>query len=184
MDLTGRLDEILQVRARQKIPQADELAMVFIFYIDNSPPVLSSTHRAAAYNDVVLRADNGERDEVLDGRIHGALFFVLLVVVVWVHAQVVENKLFFDAFFESVAFFECQRVGFGDDRNYIDHIRELFEDYYVDWLEAVEDQQRKDYLLGLLLFRLRMPRRLNKEETAMDAGILDVSLSLCRKLLS
>lgn len=104
--LTRRLNQILQVRPRQEIPQRDKLAMIFILHVDNAPTVLPTADLATIDDNRVLRADDGERDEVFDVGVQGAFFFILFVVVVGVHAEVVEGEFFLNALLEGEAFFE------------------------------------------------------------------------------
>ena len=66
---------------------------------------------------------------------------------------------------EGTAFLQCQRIGLCDDRDNIDNVGELLEDNYVNWLQG-------------------MAGGLYEEETAVDAGILNVSFSLGGELLS
>lgn len=47
-----------------------------------------------------------------------------------------EGEFFLDSLLESCALLECEGIGFGDDRNNIDHVGELLEDDNVDWFEA------------------------------------------------
>lgn len=93
------------------------------------------------------------------------LLVVQLLVVVWVHLQVVESKLLLDALLEGLSLLEGEGVGLCDDGHNVDDIRQLLQDDNINWLE-------------------RVARRLNEEQAAVDAGILDVSLSLGRELLA
>lgn len=43
-----------------------ELAVVRVLYIDHTPAVLAATNRFAVNNHIVLRADNGKRNDVLN----------------------------------------------------------------------------------------------------------------------
>lgn len=121
---------------RQEVPQRYEFAMVLILYIDDAPSILSTAHRATVDDDRVLGSDNRKGYQIIDVGIHGAFLLVLLVVVIGVHAQVVEGELFLDALFESLAFFEGQRVGFSDHGYNIDNVRKLLEHDNVDGLET------------------------------------------------
>jgi len=77
----------------------------------------------------------------------------------------VEGKLLLDALLEGLALLEGQGVGLGDDGHDVDHVRQLLEHDNVDGLE-------------------RVARRLNEEEAAVDARVLDVALALGRELLA
>ena len=76
-----------------------------------------------------------------------------------------EGKLLLDALLESSALFQCEGVGFRNDGDDVDDIRELLQDDDVDWFESVAGG-------------------LDEEETAVDAGVLNVALSLCSEFLS
>lgn len=65
VDLRRRLDEILQVRPQQEIPQVDELAVVLVLDVDDTPPVLAAADLLAVDDDGLLGADNSKGDEVL-----------------------------------------------------------------------------------------------------------------------
>jgi hypothetical protein len=77
----------------------------------------------------------------------------------------VEGKLLLYSLLECPAFFEGERIRLGDDRNDVDNIRELLENDDIDGLE-------------------RMSGRLDEEQTAVDASVLDVALSLSGELFS
>lgn len=75
-----------------------------------------------------------------------------------------ESKLLLYAFLECAALLEGERIRLGNDWDDIDNVRELLQDNNIDRLE-------------------RVARGLDEEEAAVDAGILDISLSLSSKLL-
>ncbi len=101
----------------------------------------------------------------LDLCIQGALLLIELIVVVWVHLQVVEGELLLDSLLECLALFKSERVGLGDDWNNVDNIGELLKNDNIDWLQG-------------------MAGWLDEEETAVDTGVLNVALSLCGELLA
>lgn len=101
----------------------------------------------------------------LDLGIHGHLFRIILLVVVWVHANVVECKLFLDAILEDLPLLQGQTIGLGDDRNHVDRLAQLLEHDDIDWLEGVTGGR-------------------DEVQAAVDAGVLDVALALCGELLS
>lgn len=76
-----------------------------------------------------------------------------------------EGKLLLDALLEGEALLGGQGVGLGNDGDDIDDIRELLEDDNVNGLEGVA-------------------RGLDEEQTAVDAGVLDVALALGSQLLA
>ena len=96
--------------------------------------------------------------------VDSALLVIKLVVVVGVHLEVVESKLLPDALLESLSLLEGEGVGLGNDGDDVDNIGKLLQDNNVDWLE-------------------RVARGLDEEQAAVDAGILDVTLTLGGKLL-
>lgn len=67
VDLRRRLDEVLQVRAGQKVAQVDELAVPLVFHVDGAPAVLAAADGFAGDVDVALGADDGEGDDGLGG---------------------------------------------------------------------------------------------------------------------
>ena len=76
-----------------------------------------------------------------------------------------ESKLLLDALLESLSLLEGQGVGLGNDGDDVDDIGELLQDDNIDGLE-------------------RVSRGLDKEQAAVNAGVLNVSLSLGGKLLA
>lgn len=110
MDLTRCLNQVLQMRPRQEVPQAYKLAMVLVLHVDDAPTVLATADLAAVDDDTILGADDSERDEVFEVGVEMTLFFVLLVIIVGVHTEVMEGKFFLDALFEGKALFKGERV--------------------------------------------------------------------------
>lgn len=76
-----------------------------------------------------------------------------------------ESKLLLDALLESLALLGGKSIGLGNDRNDIDNIRQFLQDNNVNGLQ-------------------RVSRRLNEEQAAVDASVLDVALTLSGKLLA
>ena len=137
MNLARRLDQILQMRTRQKVAQAHKLAMALVLDINHAPAVLAAPHAAAVDDDVLFGADDRKGDEFLDALGQAALLVVVLVAVVGEHAQVVEGEFVLDALLEGGALVEREGVGFGDDGDDVDDVGEFLEDDDVDWFEAV-----------------------------------------------
>ena len=81
---------------------------------------------------------------------------VILLVVVWVHSDVVKRELLLDAILELLALLECERVGLCDDGHDVDSFAQLLENNDINRLEAVAG-------------------RGNEVETAVNAGVLDVA---------
>lgn len=67
VDLAGSLDQILQVGAGQEVAQVDELAVVLVLDVDDTPAVLAAANLLAVDDDGLLTADDGEGDNVLCG---------------------------------------------------------------------------------------------------------------------
>ncbi len=106
----------------------------------------------------------GARKACLNLLVDVVLLLVELVVVVGEHLQVVEGELLLDARLERLALLQRQGVGLGDDGHNIDHVGELFQDDNVNGLK-------------------RVARGLDEEQAAVNAGVLNVSLTLGRELL-
>lgn len=66
VDLRRRLDQVLQVRARQEVPEVDELAVALVFDVDGAPAVLPAADGFAGHIDVALGADDGEGNDGLE----------------------------------------------------------------------------------------------------------------------
>ena len=111
--------------------------MILILHIDDAPSILTAPNRTASHDNALLGPNYSEGDEILDMSIYGPLIFVLFLVVVWVHAEVMECKFFLDSLFEGCSFFEGKRVRFRDYRNNIDDVREFLEDDDVNRFETV-----------------------------------------------
>jgi hypothetical protein len=99
----------------------------------------------------------------LDLGIQSNFLSVVLVIVVGVHAQIVEGKLLLYPVLESLALLKGQAVALGNDGDDIDDIAQLLQNDNVNGLEG-------------------MAGRLDEEETAVDACVLDVALALSRQL--
>lgn len=95
----------------------------------------------------------------LDLSIESNFLSIVLVIVVGIHAQVVEGKLLLYPVLESLALLEGQAVALGNDGDDIDDIAQLLQDDNVNGLEG-------------------MAGWLDEEETAVDACILNVALAL------
>lgn len=106
----------------------------------------------------MLGANNCERDDRLDLGVHGRLLAVVLVVLVWVHPDVMESKLFLDTVLEDLALLEGERVGLCDDWNHVDGLTELLEHDNIDWSQPVAG-------------------RVDEVKTAVDASVLDVAIA-------
>lgn len=76
-----------------------------------------------------------------------------------------EGKLLLDALLECLALFQSQRVGLGNDRDNVDDIRQLLQNDNVDGLE-------------------RVAGGLNEEQAAVDASVLNVTLTLGGEFLA
>lgn len=65
VDLAGGFDQVLQMGAGQEVSQVDELAVVLVFDVNDTPAVLSTADLLATDNDVLLATDDSERNDVL-----------------------------------------------------------------------------------------------------------------------
>jgi hypothetical protein len=65
VDLRCGFDQILQMGPKEEVSQVDEFAVVLVFYVDNTPPVLAATDLFAVHNDGLLGSYHGKRDEAL-----------------------------------------------------------------------------------------------------------------------
>lgn len=74
-----------------------------------------------------------------------------------------ESKFLLYALLEGAALFQGQGIRLGNDWNNVDNIGELLQDHDIDGLQGV-------------------PRGLDKEQAAVNTGILDISLSLGSEL--
>ena len=159
VDLAGGFDQVLEMGTSEEVSKIDEFGVVLIFDVDDAPLVLSSADLLAVNNDCLLAAHHSKWDDILDSRVCGSFLVIQLFVVIWIHLQVVEGKLLLDALLERTAFLKGERVRLGDDRNHVDHIRQFLENDNVNGFEGVAG-------------------RLNEEEAAVNASVLDVSFSL------
>lgn len=106
-----------------------------------------------------------EHSSYLDLGVERSLLAVVLLVLVRVHADVVECELLLDAVLEQLALLEGERVGLGDNGNDVDGLAELLEHDDVDRLEG-------------------MASRGDEVQAAVDAGVLNVSLTLRSQFLA
>lgn len=104
----------------------------------------------------MLRADNCERNDRLDLGVHSSFLRVVLLVLVWVHPDVVESELLLDAVLELLTLLKSERVGLGDDWDNVDGLAQLLENDDIDRLQAVA-------------------RWRDEVKAAMDTGVLDVA---------
>ena len=65
VDLRRRLNQILQVRPRQKVAQVHKLAVILVLHVHHSPAVLPSTHRLALNDHTPLRSNHCKRNNAL-----------------------------------------------------------------------------------------------------------------------
>lgn len=65
MDLSSRLNQVLQVGPSQEVAQVHKLAVIRVLHVDNTPAVFAPTDRPAFNDNIVLGADDGKRNNVL-----------------------------------------------------------------------------------------------------------------------
>lgn len=172
VDLAGGLNQVLQVGTGQEVAQVNELAVVLVLDVDDTPAVLAAANLLAVDNNGLLTADDGEGDDILQRKwletnnngivcadtiaylnlsVDGTLLIVQLVVIVGVHLQVVESELLLDALLESLALFESERVGLGDDGHDIDDVGQLLQDNDIDGLETESAEVRVSTNVDLMV---------------------------------
>ncbi len=66
MNLRCGLNEVLEMCTCEEVAQIHEFAMVLVFDIDDSPPILATADLTTAHDDRFLRANNGEGNDVLN----------------------------------------------------------------------------------------------------------------------
>lgn len=93
------------------------------------------------------------------------LLLVELIVVVWVHLQVVESEFLLYTLLESTSLLQGQGIRLGNDRYDIDNIWELLQNHDINGLQSVA--------WGL-----------NEEQAAVNASILDIPFTLSSEFLS
>lgn len=105
------------------------------------------------------------KEGYLDLRVHGRLFRIVLLVLVGVHADVVEGELLLDAVLEHLPLLQGQAVRLGDHGHDIDGLAQFLQYHNVDRLQRVSGG-------------------CDEVEAAVDAGVLNVSLTLGSELLA
>jgi len=101
----------------------------------------------------------------LDLSVHSRLFTVVLLVLVWVHPDVVESKFLLDTVLKQLSLLQSETISLGNDRHHIHSFAQLLQHDNIDRLQ-------------------RMAGGANEIQAAVDAGILNVPLSLRCKLLA
>ena len=95
----------------------------------------------------------------LDLRVHGGLLAVVLLILVRVHADVVERELLLDPVLERLPLLQRQAICLGDHRHHVHSLAQLLQHHNVDGLQRVASGA-------------------DEVQAAVDASILDVSLTL------
>lgn len=165
MNQSRAFDQILQMRARQEITQVDELAMTFIFDVDDTTTGLATADLLAVDEDVFVRPNDREWDHRSDSLVQLDLRRIVLLVVEREKTNLMMSKLGLDALLERFTFLKCHAVGLGDDRHDIDDLGQLAKDGDVERLE-------------------RVTRGVDEEETAVDASVRDESVALSGELFA
>jgi hypothetical protein len=70
VNLSSCLNEVLQVGASEEVAEVHKLAMVRVLDVDDTPPVPAASDGLAVNYDVILRADNGKRNDGLLTRVN------------------------------------------------------------------------------------------------------------------
>jgi len=66
VNLSSRLDEVLQVCSCEEVAEVHKFAVVGILNIYNTPAVLATTYGLALDDYIVLGTNNSERDDLLE----------------------------------------------------------------------------------------------------------------------
>jgi hypothetical protein len=65
MDLRCGFDQILEMGSGKEVSEVNKFAMVLILDINNTPSVLTSTNWLSSNDDIPLRSNNSEWNNVL-----------------------------------------------------------------------------------------------------------------------
>lgn len=65
MDLACRFNKVLEMGASEEVPQRDELAMGFIFDVNDTPAVLPAADLFPIDNNGLFAANHSERNNIL-----------------------------------------------------------------------------------------------------------------------
>jgi len=98
-----------------------------------------------------------------DLRVQSNFLGIVVFVIEWIHANLVEVELLSDALLEDGPLLQCQTVCLGNDWHHVDEFAKLLQDNNVNRLETVTSG-------------------LDEVQAAVNAGILDVAFALCREL--
>ena len=101
----------------------------------------------------------------LDGGVERDFLLVVLLVVVRVHAQVMEGELLLYPLLEGGTLLKSQAITLGNDGHDVDELAQLLQHDDVDGLEAVTGG-------------------VDEEQAAVDARVLEVALALGGELLA
>lgn len=160
VSLVGCFNEILEVGFQEEVVQVYEFVVVFIFNVDDILVVLMVMDLFVVDNNGFFRVYDGKGYKGFDAVVQSMFFFVEFFIVVGEYFEVVEGEFFFNVFFEFLVFLDGKSVGFGDDGNNVDDIRQFFQDDNVNGFE-------------------RVVRRLNEEQVVVDMSVLNVVFVLC-----
>ena len=179
----------------------DEFAVLLVFNVDNTPFVCTCPNHFSIDIESLLRTYNGERDFILtirmpdsfsrsylDLSVESTFFLDELIIIVWVHFEIMESKFGFDLNVSFMGrFFGIPSVW------KLDALRE-WESPTWRWQERHWQHQTisltqlcrlaSDYTVSRDSGeKIRVSRGLDEEETAMDTRILDISITLSGELL-
>ena len=103
--------------------------------------------------------------DYFDLSVHGRFLGIVLLVLVGIHADVVESKLLLDPILEQLPLLQSQTIRLCNNGHHIHRLAQLFEHDDIDRLQRVAGGG-------------------DEVETAVDAGVLDVALTLSCELLA
>jgi len=165
VNLGGRLNEVLQVGSQEEVTEVHKLAMPFIFDVDDTPAVLTTTDGLAVDDHVTLGADNSEGDHATDGIVLSQLFFIIFVGIERIQANVVVDEFRANPALKGISFLRGQRVRLGNDRDYVDDLGQFLHNNDVNRAEGVA-------------------RGVDEEEAAVDTGVDNIAVTHGRQLLT
>jgi len=165
VDLSSRLDKVLQVCPCKEVAEVHEFTVVGIFNVNHSPAVLAPANRLARYDHVVFRANNSERNDFTDRLVKLNLFLVIFISVKRIQANVVVHQLFPNLGLEPLPLLQRQAVTLRNNRHNIDDLAQLLHHDHVNRPQG-------------------MAGGVDEVQTAVDARVLDVSVTHSRQFLA
>jgi hypothetical protein len=114
---------------------------------------------------LIRRSNRTVKKPYLDLSVERNLLLVVLLIVIWIHSQVVELKLLLYSLLESSPLFQSQAVTLGNNWHDVDELAQFLENDNINWLQCVS-------------------RWLNKEQAAVNPGVLEITFTLGSEFLA